>query len=457
MRWDASEELSSFLDVVFADKPLSVYDRKQITKEFPRPNVESVFTPVFDGYLGSLVTGAKGVDKEAKKLQDQLLNIVGPLSMAFEYISSWQENEDDSGTITLPTQDVDGLYACLSKALTLLGSVNAQYKVQRKKQVLDKVNPQMSSLASEPFPDGGKNLLGPSFEEKVKKRNETVKILSKAAPHAVFSERDLLPIQARARGSISWKMVNSPTRLPNQREKLIFQGPGPEQGKVPSCSAKSELCCTPKFPVAVASQLKTGMLPVKENLNFPKVKSFLSSLGLSAVEADHLPIAGRLQFFVENWQVVANDPWVISAISGYHIPFTVIPHQGFLPSHKVSGEDGILIDKELGELIQKQAIHPVSEHDYNTGFVSNLFVIPKKGGGQRPVFNLRQLNQVITYEHFKMEGIRMLRDLLKPNDFMAKIDLKDTFLKFQFGKAIKSSSGFLGRVLSGSSHASHLE
>ena len=38
----------------------------------------------------------------------------------------------------------------------------------------------MSSLASEPFPDAGKNLFGPSFEEKVKKRNETVKILSKA-------------------------------------------------------------------------------------------------------------------------------------------------------------------------------------------------------------------------------------------------------------------------------------
>ena len=86
-----------------------------------------------------------------------------------------------------------------------------------------------------------------------------------------------------------------------------------------------------------------------------------------------------------------------------------------------------MIDKELGELIQKQAIHLVSEHDYNRGFVSNLFVIPKKGGRQRPVFNLRQLNQFIQYKHFKMGGIHMLRDLLKPNDFMAKIDLKDAY------------------------------
>ena len=185
------------------------------------------------------------------------------------------------------------------------------------------------------------------------------------------------------------------------------------------------------------------MLPVKENLNFPKAKSFLSSLGLSAVEANHLPIAGRLQFFVENWQVVTNDPWVISAISGYHIPFTVIPHQGFLPSHKVSVEDRILIGKELGELIQKQAIHPVLEHNYNTGFVSNLFVIPKKGGGQRPVFNLPQLNQFIKYEHFKMEGIHMLRDLLKPNDFMAKIDLKDAYFTVPIWKGHQKFLRFL--------------
>ena len=186
------------------------------------------------------------------------------------------------------------------------------------------------------------------------------------------------------------------------------------------------------------------MLPVKENLPFPKVKFFLSSLGLSSVEADHLPIAGRLQFFIKNWQVVANDPWVFSAISGYHVPFTITPHQDFLPSHKVSVEDVLSIDKELGELIQKQAIHLVSEHDYNgTGFVSSLFVIPKKEGGQRPVFNLRHLNQFIKYEHFKMEAIHMLRDLLKPNDFMAKIDLKDAYFTVPIWKGHQKFLRFL--------------
>ena len=73
-----------------------------------------------------------------------------------------------------------------------------------------------------------------------------------------------------------------------------------------------------------------------------------------------------------------------------------------------------LIDLEtLGELHQ--------------GFVSSIFLVPQKGGGQRPVVNLLPLNQFIPCEHFKMEGIHMLKDLLRKGDFMVKIDLKDAY------------------------------
>ena len=245
-RWDASEELSSFLDVVFADKPLSVYDRKQITKDFPRPNVESVFTPVLDDYLSALVTGAKGGDKESKKLQNQILDIVGPLSTAFEHVSSWQENEDNPGSFSIPTTDVDGLYTCLSKALSLLGSVNAQFKVQRRKQVLDKLNQQMSSLSSEPFPEAGKNLLRPSFEEKVKKRNETVKILSSATPRKSNMQffRRATSTQFRPAGlggQFRGRWSNQLPSFPSRGRSSYFRGRGRGRGRG-------------KFPAAQPSQ-----------------------------------------------------------------------------------------------------------------------------------------------------------------------------------------------------------
>ena len=43
----------------------------------------------------------------------------------------------------------------------------------------------------------------------------------------------------------------------------------------------------------------------------------------------------------------------------------------------------------------------------------------------RPVINLKQLNQWVYTEHFKMEGIPTLRDLVRPGDWFVKVDLKD--------------------------------
>lgn len=57
-----------------------------------------------------------------------------------------------------------------------------------------------------------------------------------------------------------------------------------------------------------------------------------------------------------------------------------------------------------------------------------MFVIPKKNGGVRPVFNLKGLNQYLEAPHFKMETIREVSLMIKPNDYLVSIDLSDAFL-----------------------------
>ena len=55
-------------------------------------------------------------------------------------------------------------------------------------------------------------------------------------------------------------------------------------------------------------------------------------------------------------------------------------------------------------------------------------MVPKKDGGWRPIINLKRLNQFLFTTHFKMESILSLRDVLKKDNYMIKVDLKDAYI-----------------------------
>lgn len=69
------------------------------------------------------------------------------------------------------------------------------------------------------------------------------------------------------------------------------------------------------------------------------------------------------------------------------------------------------------------------------GFVSRIFLVPKKGGAWRPIIDLRNLNRFIAREHFKMEGIHLIKDLLQEGNWMIKIDLKDAYFAVPINQA----------------------
>ena len=69
------------------------------------------------------------------------------------------------------------------------------------------------------------------------------------------------------------------------------------------------------------------------------------------------------------------------------------------------------------EMLDKGAIKKV-EHQFPHQFVSNILLVKKKDGGNRPCRNLKALNNFIPYKHFKMEGLHCLKYLLEENDFL---------------------------------------
>ena len=51
----------------------------------------------------------------------------------------------------------------------------------------------------------------------------------------------------------------------------------------------------------------------------------------------------------------------------------------------------------------------------------------KKGWGQQACYQSEGIKSFIPYSHFKMEGLHLLEDLLRKNNFMCKVDLNNAY------------------------------
>ena len=71
-----------------------------------------------------------------------------------------------------------------------------------------------------------------------------------------------------------------------------------------------------------------------------------------------------------------------------------------------------------------------------TDSLSTFFPVPKKGTDKmRGCIDLRRPNQHIQYEHFKMEGLHTIQQLIRRNDLITKVDLSDFYMHFLIGQA----------------------
>ena len=95
-RWEASEELSAFLETA-TSKPLSKFDRRSLVKISPRPDVNAVYAPSMDEYLKPFVQGITLPDKPLKEMQDHILDVFGPLSTVYENLLAMLESSNSNG------------------------------------------------------------------------------------------------------------------------------------------------------------------------------------------------------------------------------------------------------------------------------------------------------------------------------------------------------------------------
>lgn len=140
-------------------------------------------------------------------------------------------------------------------------------------------------------------------------------------------------------------------------------------------------------------------------------------------------VGGRLRFFRAAWAGITKDPWILNGVEeGFLLEFETVPIFPDVPGRiGMSAEMESVCDREVDDLLAKGAVREIV--DGSPGYVSSFFCVPKKGRDlYRPIVNLKGLNYFLSYEHFKMEGLVTVRGLLRKNDWMVKVDLKDAYL-----------------------------
>ena len=83
-------------------------------------------------------------------------------------------------------------------------------------------------------------------------------------------------------------------------------------------------------------------------------------------------------------------------------------------------------------------------------FLSPVFTRPKKDGSHRMILSLKNLNQDIEYNHFKMDTLLIALTLITPGCYMASVDLKDAYYSVPIDEQHKNSFASGGKGNSGS-------
>ncbi len=145
------------------------------------------------------------------------------------------------------------------------------------------------------------------------------------------------------------------------------------------------------------------------------------------------PLSQRL----EAWLTLPSlSRWLTRTIRlGYAIQFTRRPPKfnGVLET-SVAVRNALVLRKEIAVLLAKDVIEPVPPAEMRQGFYSPYFIVPKKGGGLRPILDLRVLNRALHKLPFKsclhklplLTHRRMIK-CIQPQDWFAAIDLKDAY------------------------------
>jgi hypothetical protein len=137
-----------------------------------------------------------------------------------------------------------------------------------------------------------------------------------------------------------------------------------------------------------------------------------------------------LDHFHPYWKEVVDDPWAIKTATQGITLNTLLPpipntnRQKFHLSLQHQQE----MKKNQSEWEQNGFVEPLPlQHQFNQDFILGNYFIVTQGEKLRPCLDCGDLNNQLEYQHFKMEGISTLKQMILEKDWMMKTDLTKAY------------------------------
>ena len=474
--------------------------RETIGEECPVPTgVPGLEVPTVDDYISDIFQSrkqdyGKATDDTWVKVQNRIVDVMGPLSKLWTVLEEHRVDE--------ATDELD-LFDCLQlveKVITLVGQAHISVSYYRRHNILSRLtkdNKKAKQLLRQLDVSEQKKhdkLFGKSFYKKLSKSAKVSKVSKEISTQLGEGPKKFKQYSnnssSKKKGGDQQQPFQKGSSSSNRGggRKVSFTRRGKGSGnrgkflvrfncsqnhtcKEKSTCKQSKTCseistckhsktcneiptCNIRLSRKTKCSLKSpknrgGDSGVREPWGLIDELDIHPALHELALTPMSLPdrVGGRLRFCLQNWEKLTGDQFVLRVVKGMEIPFVDWPVQMTEPhQYPFSVKEKGLVETEVKGMMEKGAITQVNP---SLGqFVSPLFLVPKKDGSQRPVINLKKLNSHVLYEHFKMEGLHLLKDLVQPHDFMVKVDLKDAyfsvpvkeqhcpFLRFRWGERL---------------------
>ena len=162
-----------------------------------------------------------------------------------------------------------------------------------------------------------------------------------------------------------------------------------------------------------------------DSFHSSSVDNVLTNDNNVAIPSEIVSVKGNLRKSLSFWKSFCSDAFILDIVEfGYKLPFTEIPPSSVSSNNRSAIDHSDFVQESISQLLESGCVRLMSTRPY---IVNPLSVSVQNSGKKRLILDLRKVNLFLAKYKFKLEDLSNVKEVLSPNDYMFKFDLKSGY------------------------------